>query len=161
MPGRLYIQETDWQGVTAVQDLLELPVPSTCSLLIHGIFVDQVSDYTAADAEKLKVHLKKGIGATSGSGGTGSLTPEKYGGTWLPTCPITTAERNNTTQATAGGGSLTVLKRFAWDVLSGLEYVPIPELRVLYAPSELVVLSLETAPADSLTVNAAILFELL
>lgn len=160
MPGRLYIQETDWQAVTAAQDLLEIPVPSTCSLLIHGVFVDQVSDYAASEAEKLKVHIKKGIGATSGSGGTGSLTPEKYSGTWMPTCPITTAERNNTTQATAGGGSLTTIKRFSWDVLAGLEFVPIPELRIPFAPSELVILSLETAPADSLTVNAGIIFEL-
>lgn len=161
MPGRLYTLETDFQALTVVQDFLEIPVPASCVLIIHSLQIDQTTEEAASEAEKLKVFLKKGISATSGSGGTGSLTPNKRGGTGIPTCPITTAERNNTTQATAGGGSLTTIERFVWDVLAGFEQTPTPELRWEFSPSELVIFSLEEAPADSITANAKIIFELL
>ena len=160
MPGRLYTLETGHVAMTVAQDLLEIPVPATCVVVIHSIQIDQGTEEAASEAEKLQISLKKGIGATSGSGGTGSLTPAKRS-TGSPTCPISSAERNNTTQASAGGGSLTTLERWIWDVLAGFEVTPTPELRHEFSPSELIVLALDEAPADSITANAKIIFEVL
>lgn len=159
--GARYTLETGFQTLTGAQayDLLEIPVPATCAIKIHSLQVDQSSDATSTEAERLQLFLKKGIGATSGSGGTGSLTPTKRS-TGAPTCPITTAERNNTTQATAGGGSLTTLESWIWDVLAGFECTYTPELQQEFSPSEMIVLSV-TAPADALTANAKIIFEVI
>lgn len=154
--GRKYIVETGFQTVgTAAQDLLEIQVPATCVVIVHSISIDQSSDETAAEAEKLQVFLKRGIGNTGGSGG-GSVTPAKN--ETSDSSSACTVERNNTSQATAGGGSLATMHNFVYDVLSGFEWTPIPELRPSFAPSQNIVLSIE-ATTDALTANAKIIIE--
>lgn len=154
--GRKYIVETGFQTVgTAAQDLLEIAVPADSVVTIHSISIDQSSDETAAEAEKLQIFLKRGIGNTGGSGGAG-VTPSKN--ETGDAAAGAACERNNTTQAVAGGGSLATIHSFVYDVLSGFEWTPIPELRPVYSPSEMIILSIE-ATTDALTGNAKIIFE--
>ena len=155
--GRFYTIETGFQTVSAAQDLLEIQLPSSVVAILHSIAIDQSSDVSSADAKKQQILLKRGIGATSGSGG-GSATISKHQ-TGDASSGLT-AERNNTSQAVAGGGSLATVGSFVWDVLAGLEHTPIPELRMAFSPSEYIVLATD-APADAVTANARIVLELL
>lgn len=149
--------DTGFQTVSAAQDLFEIPIPATAAAVIHSIQIDQSSDASSTEAERLQVVLKKASGTfTSGSGGstvtaTNHATGDAAGGI--------TAERNNTTQASAGTGTLTTLENWVYDVLAGFEWTPIPEIRKEFAPSESLVLSL-SAPADALTLHAKIVIEL-
>jgi len=153
--GRIYTIDTGFQSVSAVQDLLEVVVPADAVMLLHSVQIDQTSDVTAADAESLIATFKRGISNTSGSGGA-SVTPEKLQSG--DAAAGITAERNNTTQAVAGGGSLATLWTDAFDVLAGYEKTFTPELRPVFSPSQSLIISL-AAPADALTLRALVTVE--
>ena len=154
--GRKYTIDTGFQTVSAVQDLVEILNPADAVMLVPSISVDQSSDAASTEAEKLQLVMKRASGTyTSGSGG-GTVTPAvlEFG----DAAAGITAERNNTTQAVAGTGALATMANFVYDVLSGFEWTPIPELRPVFSPSQALVLSL-TAPADALTLRCLVIVE--
>lgn len=153
--GRKYFIETGEQTVSAAQDLVEFTVPSDAVVALHSVTITQSSDAGDSESEQLSMAIKRGIGATSGSGGS-SVTPEK-----LETGDAAsgvTAERNNTTQASAGGGSLSGLYTEDFNVMAGCNYVPTPECRPIFSPSETGVVAI-SAPGDALTMAAVIVVE--
>lgn len=158
--GRIVILDTGYQTVSAVQDLLEIKTGTGQTAVIHRAKVIQKSDEAAADAENLEVNLKRATGSfTSGSGG-GSATVVK-GSSGDPSHGLATTERNNTTQAVVGSGTLETLEPGVFNVLSGeWEFAGTPELRYPLAPSEAFVLSIDEAPADPLTLRAIINLEI-
>lgn len=154
--GMRYTTLFDGVAVTVAQDFFELTVPSDAAVIIHEVHIGQGTEEADAQAEMLRILLKRGIGATSGSGGS-THTPAK-----LETGQAaagSTVEINNTTAATAGGGSLTTFKADAFNVQIGWHYVPTPESRPVLSPSEILVVNLPDAPADSITFSGYIVFE--
>jgi hypothetical protein len=147
--GRKYVVDTGFQSIgTAAQDLVEILCPADAVMIVHSVNIDQTSEYTAAEAEKLQITYKRARGSyTSGSGG-GSVTPAllEYG----DAAAGITAERNNTTQASAGSGGLDTLFTDVWDVLAGYDFTPIPELRLIFSPSQALVISV-SATNDTIT----------
>jgi hypothetical protein len=143
-------------AITAVQDLFELVVPAGYRLHLHEIIYGQLSDVGDAAMELLAVTIKRGIGNTSGSGGS-TATPAKVR-TNQDASGIT-AEINNTTQAVAGSGSLTTLPADVANIHHGYKYKPAPEERFVFAAGEAVIVSL-SAPADSLTSYGTLVFSL-
>ena len=160
--GRTVDIDTGYQTVSAVQDLLEVKAGTAQTFLVHSLLVFQSSDEASAEAELLKVSLKRATGSfTSGSGG-GTATVEE-GGSIDPAHGLATVERNNTTQAVVGTGTLVEVPRGcgAFNVVAGeWERTFTPELRVPFGPSEAAILSLEEAPADALTLRAVMVIEL-
>ena len=147
---RKYFIDSGFQTVSALQDLLEALVPADATMELLSFSIFQSSDESAAEAEKLQVTYKRASGSyTSGSGG-GTITPSKleFGD---PAAGIT-AERNNTTQALAGSGVLDTLCTDVYDVIQGYEWTPIPETRMIFSPSQALVIALE-APTDALTLG--------
>lgn len=156
MIGRLLTIDTGYQTVSAVQDLLEVKLAAGQAGFLLRAKVIQYSDAAAAEAEELPVNVKKAGGSfTSGSGGG---TATVVGGTPIAASDgLTTKERNNTTQAVVGSGTLDVLERGVFNVLAGeWEFTATPELAHAIGPSEAVILSLDVAPADALTLAATI-----
>lgn len=152
---RTYTVEFDAVAVTAVQDLVEIAVPAGAMVVVRSAFFGQSSDAGDAQAEMLRVQMKRGVGATSGSGGsTATAAKHETGDPAFSTTP----EINNTTQAVAGGGSLTIIPAETYNVQAGWYYTPTPEEFVWYGPSELIVFSLPAAPADSLTMTGRVTF---
>ena len=155
--GRKYLIDTGFQSVgTAAQDLLEILCPSDAVMIVHSIKIDQSSDYTAAEAEHIQLTFKRAAGSfTSGSGG-GSVTPValEFG----DAAAGITVERNNTTQASAGSGTLTTLFTDVYNVLAGYEITFIPELRPIISPSQALVVSL-AATTDAITCRALAIVE--
>src|SRR5262245_2969320 len=103
----------------------------------------QSSLETSTTVEELQVAVKRAGGSyTAGSGG-GAATATKYGSSVMQAHGLTTANRNNTTQAVAGSGTLEVLMPGVFSALAGeWEFTPTPELRPAIGPSEGILLSL-------------------
>lgn len=145
--GRMYAATFEDVAVSAVQDLFELNAPSDATVTLHFIVIGQESD---VDSEMLSVTIER---ATNGGSGGSSPTARPlevgspaFGGT---------VEANNTTQATG----LTQLHSDAFNVLAGWQYRPTPEERIVLSPSGRIVLTLNDAPGDALTMSGTIIFE--
>ena len=155
--GRIIIFDTGYQTVTTAQDLLEIQFATTQAAIVHRAKIMQSSDETAAEAEELQVNLKRASGHTSGAnGGTASEVLL----TGLSASGVLIKERNNTQQAS--GGTIEVIEPGVFNVLAGeWEYTPIPELRLPIGPNQAVILSLDEAPADALTLRAILIVEIM
>lgn len=141
-------------AVTAAQDLWELVVPAGYRLTLHEIVVGQITDVGDAAMELLTVSIKRGIGNTSGSGGS-TVTPAKHRSNQAVSG--ITAEINNTTPAVAGSGSLTTIRAEAMNIHKGYRYSPPADQRLMFEAGETVIVGL-SAPADSLTMHGTIVF---
>lgn len=158
--GRIVIADTGYQSVSAVQDLLELKLGSGQFAVVHSVQVHVSSDEGDA-AENLQINVKRATGSfTSGSGG-GSATLVK-GVTNDAAHGLATTERNNTTQAVIGTGTLDTVAHLSGvlQVLAGeWERTPTPELRLQLLAGEAVILSLDEAPADAVTMRGVVVLE--
>jgi hypothetical protein len=146
-------------AVTAAQDFFALVAAATSRIAICRIEVTQYSDAGDAASELLAYSLKRGA-TTAGSGGT-APTPVSVKGHTGARAAVTTARVNDTTQAS--NGSPVTVHAGAFNIQAGLLYAPkydehIDERITVEAGSRFVV-SLDSAPADSLTMSGTILFE--
>lgn len=155
-PGRIVICDTGWQTVAAVQDLLEIKLGTAQAGYVLQAKVMQSSIEGVTAIAKDKVSVKRATGSfTSGSGG-GTATIVK-GQSGDASHGLATTERNNTTQAVVGTGTLDELDPDVINESGGvLELTYIPELAPPIGPSEAVLLSLEEAPSASCTMRAVL-----
>jgi hypothetical protein len=154
--GRFYTASFSAVSVSAAVDVFEVLAASGKPFVLHEVVIAQSSDYGDAAAEGLSVLIKRATGSyTSGSGGS-TATPAKHATNDAAAGP--TAETNNTTQASAGSGTLTTLRAEAFNAQAGYQYLPPPEQRYVFLPAEACVVSI-TAPADALTLSGSLVFE--
>lgn len=154
--GRFYTASFSATAVSAAVDVFEALSASGKPFILHEIAIAQSSDYGDAAAEGLSVLIKKATGSyTSGSGGS-TATPAKHLTNDAAAGP--TVETNNTTQASAGSGALTTIRAEAFNVQAGYQYLPTPETRIVFLPTEALVVSI-TAPADAITLSGSVTFE--
>lgn len=148
--GRVYAAVFEQVAVTAAQDLFELNAPADAAVSVHSVTITQASDAGDAQAEMLPILVHRG--STSGSGGSVvtasplAVGNPAFGGT---------VEANNTTQSTEG----TFLHAEGFNVQVGFFFIPPPEDRPILSPSGRLIVELQSAPADSLTMNGVIVFE--
>lgn len=154
--GRFYSASFSATSVSAAVDCFEILAATGKPFILHEVVLSQSSDYGDSAAEGLSVLIKRATGSyTSGSGGS-TATPAKHATNDAAAGP--TAETNNTTQASAGSGALTTIRAEAFNVQAGYQYLPPPEQRLAFLPSEACVISL-TAPADAITLSGTVVFE--
>lgn len=153
----LYVVTFSSVAVTAQQDFFEIPAPSTRILVIHSVELTQSTDVGDAASEGLAILHKRGVGSTSGSGGTATITPTKLETGNATSVVGANAETNNTTKMT--GGTITTLHSSNWIIQQPYLYLPTPEMRHIIAPSEKYTVELATTPADSITMSGTIVFE--
>ena len=148
--GRMYSAIFEEVAVTAAQDLFEINAPADSVVALHSVIITQSSDAGDVEDEQLSIIIH--LGSTSGSGGTTptarplELGSPAFGGT---------VEVNNTTQSTEGN----ILHAEAFNVRAGFYYRPTPEERIIISPSDRLIIELQTAPADSLTMSGTAIFE--
>lgn len=155
--GRIYTASFKAIAVTALQDLIEITAAAAKPVLIHGWCLTQTTEVGDAQEEGLQLTTNRGVGATTSGSGGSSVTAQPlddgdaaFGGS---------VERNNTTQMVAGSGSLEELEAYAWNVrMPFLLFYP-PELRPKVTGGNRWTLELETAPADSVTMDFTVWFE--
>lgn len=149
MLGRMYSAVFEKVAVSAAQDLFEIVAPSDAIVVIHSIKLGQSSDAGDSESEQLNILLHRG--STSGSAGS-SVTPSPlqvgdaaFGGT---------VEANNTTQGTEG----TFIDAICFNVMAGMQEILTPELEVVLSPSGRLIIELQDAPGDALTMNGSVQF---
>jgi len=154
--GQIYDAIFQAVAVTALQDLFEILAPSDAAVIIHGWEMLQTSDVGDAEEEILQIETVRGLGSTTGSGGTTVTTQAKEEGF---SAAASIVEANNTTRLTAGGGSLEILESFGWNNRIPLEKIYTPETRPIISPSDHWTLSLPVAPSDEFTMSGKVTFE--
>lgn len=150
----MYSVQFNGVAVTAQQDFFELAAPSTRVNIIHSVEITQSTDYGDAQDEGLSILFKRGVGSTTGSGGSSPTIQKLQTGS---AAASGTAKANNTTKMTAG--TITTLHASVWSVRAPFLYLPTPEMRIILAPSERFTVELATTPADSLTCNGTLIYE--
>lgn len=137
-------------AVTAVQDFFELVAAADSVVVLHSVAITQSSDAGDSSDEQLSIIFH--LGSTSGSGGlTPTAQPLMLGDAAFGGTP----ETNNTTQSTEG----TILHGEAFNIRNGFLYLPTPETRITISPSDRLIIELQTAPADSLTMSGTAVIE--
>lgn len=152
--GRMYSVSFVDVAVSAAQDLFEVAPADDKKVVIHGIALGQDSDVGDAAEEILSVQLIRGH-ATSGSGGS-AFTPSPLD----PDSPAAgaSAEVNNTTIASTG--TAVRLHADVFNVRAGWVWIPTPEMRPMCGQGQSrIVLRLDDAPADALTMSGTLYFE--
>lgn len=152
--GRIYTVSFSAVAVTVAQDLFEGLLPADMCVSLHEVKVTQSSDAGDAASEQIRVSIRRVVGPTPGSGGS-SPTPAKH-----QTGDVVSTvgwEANNTTQSS--GGTNTLIIPDVENVHNGVHYLPIPEDRIMYSPAEYILVELEDAPADSLTMSGYLTYE--
>lgn len=142
--------------VTVAQDLFEVINASTKTLKLEKVELTQDSDAGDAQSEQQRFTIKRAAGTyTSGSGGS-TATPQKT--SFGDAASVVTAEINNTTRAAAGTGTLDTLEVLCENVHNGLHYQAADQREHEFAPSQAIVIGLEAAPADALTMSGTLTF---
>ena len=150
--GRVYSASFEKVAVTAAQDLFEVVAPADATLKIKSCEISQDSDAGDAEAEMLAILIHRGT-ATGSGGTTVTASPLSEGDAAFGGV----VEANNTTQSVEG----TFLHAEAFNIQIGFFYIPPPEQQVEVSPSQLLIVELQDAPSDSLTMSGTIVFEAL
>lgn len=153
--GRMYAITFEGVAVTAAQDLFEISPADDKPVLIHAIYLSQSSDIGDAAEELLRVAIIRGH-TSSGSGGS-AFTPLPLQST-AGAAAGAAAEINNTT--IAASGTTHMLHAEVFNIRAGWQYIPTPETRPGASQANTtIVVRLMAAPADSVTMSGAIVFE--
>lgn len=150
----MYSTQFNGVAVTAQQDFFELVNAATKVVVVHEVRLAQSTDVGDAAEEGLSLLVKRGVGSTSGSGGSAGTVVKFQTG---DAAGSASTEVNNTTKMSAG--TITTLLADVWNVRAGWLWLPTPECRPVLAPSERLTVELGTTPADSITVNGTIIWE--
>lgn len=150
--GRFYYCAFEDIAVTAAQDIWEIAPPDDKPIVIHWVHLSQHSD---TDSEGLRIAIRRLTAAVTSGNGT-AVTPRKQAS--ADPAATFTAERNGTTRATTSGTN-ELLIAAGINVLSGWDWLPIPELRPVFVQGEACIIGLEEAPLDSLDMNSFVIVE--
>lgn len=151
--GRVYSSSFSNVSVSAAQDFFELLPASNKPCRVHSVTLSQGSDLGDAEEEALRVTIQRGH-TTSGSGGS-TPTPRPMDSN--DTAAGAVVEANNTTIASAG--TSVTLHSELWNIRIPFVYLPTPETRPRVQNSNLLVVRLEAAPTDAVTISGTIVFE--
>lgn len=154
--GRAYAVPFTAVAVTAAQDLFYVKPAADKPCVIEWASVDNVggtADAGDAQEELLRVEIiRLPATVTVGSGGS-SVTPRAF--SVNDTAAGFTARSNDTTVATTSGTAQT-LYAGGFNVRAGWLWAPAPEHRIIVANAEAVVVRLNTAPADSISLSGTL-----
>jgi hypothetical protein len=153
MAGRIYSITKAATAVTAVQDLCSILATLGMAFRVHEVVISQTGQTTVGN---LNFSLKRlPATVTVGSGGT-AVTPQKMNNG--DASATVTARCNDTTQATTSG-TVSVLRAEAWNPINGYQYMPYPDDQPIIAPSQGFVVSLDSAPASSISLSITVVVE--
>lgn len=152
--GRIYAVEFEGQAVSAQVDFFEIQPADDKPCIIHALYLSQSSDVGDSAEEILRVQIIRGH-TSSGSGGSSytprALNPDDAAAGF-------TAETLNTTIASAG--TTNNLHSEAFNIRTGLAYIPTPETRPMAKQGNTtLVVRLMAAPADALTMSGTLIVE--
>jgi hypothetical protein len=152
--GRMYSVSFSAVAATAAQDLFEITPADDKPCRIAALFLAQTTDVGDSEEEIIELLIKRG-NTTSGSGGSvGTIE------SLMPTAatPGFSAEVNNTTRASAG--TVDNLLRDGWNVRQPYAVFFPEDMRPGASQGNTtLIVGLEDAPADSITINGTVIIE--
>lgn len=162
--GRKYTVTQTATTVTAANtdfDLVNIKAPTDAIVRILSIFVGQSGDAGDAEAELLRVQLRRGQGTFTESAG-GALTPAKHEDS--DGAATVTATGFNATPASAGTGTLTTITEETFNVQAGWYYTPTPEEQIILRPTigtdlSSLIVHVPSTVADDLSMTCRVTFE--
>ncbi len=146
--GRMYTVQFSDVAVTAQQDLFQiesLVVP----VIIHGVFISQISDVGDTAAENLGIRIARVTDIVTDDLATVQL--DKGDATQNADVAV-----NETTELVTG---LEIIHSEAWNIALPFVWMPPPEMRIIGQVGDVIVVNLNTTPADSLTMSGTLYFE--
>lgn len=152
--GRMYTAAFTSVTVSAAQDLFELLAATGKRIRVHAWMLTQSSEVGDAAEEMLELLVKRGVGSTSGSGGS-SPTPAPQNVD--DAAAGATVETNNTTKMTSG--TITTLEAHAWNIRAPFMMIYTPEMRPHVKPGDRLTIELVGAPADAVELSGTIWFD--
>lgn len=150
--GKIFTATVSAVAVTAAQDVFSILAPGDRRVKIREVVLSQYTDFGDAASEILSVLVVRGY-TTVGSGGT-AVTPINLDPTGGGSGASIRA--NDTTVAT--GGTAQILRATSWNIQSEWLYIPDQSERAILEPGQRLVVRI-TLPADSITMNATMVFE--
>lgn len=150
---RPYVIQFNNVAVTAAQDLFNIAATSGMAFVLYQFELNSESSSAAAELRVIIKRLTATV--TNGSGGSSATISPLYSTDGAATV---TGRTNDTTRATTNG-TTTNLFSFGWNVLNGLLFCPIPEIRPVFGLSQNLLIGLETAPGSSTTMDGYIVIE--
>jgi hypothetical protein len=154
----MYVATFDVTAATVAVDFFEITPADDKPVVLHCLYIGQTTEAGDAQEEMLPWSIQRGGTAmTSGSGGTTAANGVVLGPSGASSG--FTFEAMNTTAATFTGG--VVVHRDAFNVRTGLVYIPTPETRISASQANGgFVVRLGAAPADSISwIGSALLEE--
>jgi len=146
--GRMYSLSFSEVAVTAQQDLFQveaLVVPA----IIHAVYLSQSSDVGDAAAENLSILIRRVTDAVTDDLATVQLDV----GDATQNADVAI---NETTELVTGAA---IIHAECWNIAQTFIYLPPPELRPIITIGDVVVVNLNTTPADSITMSGTLYFE--
>ena len=137
---RLYSVQTSGVTISEIRDFYEVLAGTDRPIEIYGWSLFQITDVGDALEQLLRIETVRGVGSTSGSGGT---SPTVHPLDDNNVAVQATVEANNTTRMTVG--TLEVLEQYAWNVRIPWVHYYLPELRPRVEPLDFWTLS---SPVD-------------
>ena len=146
--GRMYtVQFTD-VAVTAQQDLFQIESLVT-PVTLHAVYLSQTSDVGDSSAENLSIRIVRATDAVTDDLATVQL--DKGDATQTAEVAV-----NETSELVTG---LEVIHSEAWNIALPFIWLPPPEMRVVGVVGDVIIVNLNTTPADSLTMSGTVYFE--
>ena len=147
--GRLFSLEFTEVAVTAQQDLFQIEALVTPAV-IHAVYLSQSSDVGDAAAEGLSILIRRVTDVVTDD--KASVLMDTGDATQTADLAI-----NETTELTTGA---SIIHSEVWNIVQGpFIYLPPPELRPNAVMGDVIVVNLNTTPADSITMSGTIYFE--
>lgn len=146
--GRMYTVQFSDVAVTAVQDLFQIE-SKIVPVILHAIYLSQISDVGDAVAENLLIRIARVTDVVTDDLATVQL--DKGDATQNANVAV-----NETTQLITGE---EIIHAEAWNIALPFVWLPPPEMRIVGEINNTLVVQLETAPADSITMSGTLYFE--
>jgi hypothetical protein len=157
---REYTVSFDNVTVSAAQDLFNLQAAANKPIRIVAVKLNNVggtADAGDAQEELLRISYKRLASAvTNGSGGT-APTPAKLDSN--DAAAGLTARVNDVTTRATSSGATTVIDPDGFNVRIPYLWVPTPEARIEAVNGEALIIGLETAPADAISLSGTVYVE--
>lgn len=146
--GRIYSASFTEVAVTAQQDLFQieaLVVPA----IIHAVYLSQSTDVGDAAAENLSIIIARVTDAVTNDIAEVALD----GGDAAANADLAV---NEITELVTG---ITTIHAECWNIAQTFIFLPPPELRPVIQIGNVIVVNLNTTPADSITMSGTLYFE--
>lgn len=162
--GRKYtamLSNQAWANADGTADLMKILAPTDAIVRIHSIHIGQNTEEGDAQAEMIRVQLKRGQGTFTENSGS-AITPAKHEDS--DGSATATVTGYNATPAVAGTGTLEVIREEAFNAQSGWWYTPTPEEQIILRPTigtnlSALIVHLPGTADDDMSLSCTVVFE--